>query len=62
MRIEKTFPALISKTRFRCSNSLMGFRATKVAHPRRGGCSYLLSGLAKCKTCNRGNWAKSGTS
>ena len=63
MRIEKTFPALISKTRVRCFNSLMGSRATKVAHPRRVGSSYLLSGLAKCKTCNRalnGQNAKSG--
>ena len=31
----------------------MRSRAPKVAHPRRVGSSYLLSGLLKCKACNR---------
>ena len=38
-------------------------RAPRVAHPRRVGNSYLLSGLVRCKTCNRalsGQDAKSG--
>ena len=26
---------------------------SKISHPRRVGSSYLLSGLVKCKTCNR---------
>ena len=63
VRIEKAFPAIISKTRFRRVNSLMRSRAPKVAHPRRVGSSYLLSGLVKCHRCNRalsGQDAKSG--
>ena len=63
MRVEKAFPSLISKTRVRRVNSLMRSRAPKVAHPRRVGSSYLLSGLVKCKACNRalsGQDAKSG--
>ena len=30
----------------------MSSPAPKYSHPRRVGSSYLLSGLAKCKTCN----------
>ena len=53
MRVEKAFPAIVSKTRFRRVNSLMRSRAPKIAHPRRVASSYLLSGLVKCKACNR---------
>ena len=63
VRVETAFPAIVSKTRFRRVNRLMQSRAPKVAHPRRVGSSYLLSGLVKCKTCNRalsGQDAKSG--
>ena len=63
VRVEKAFPSIVSKTRFRRVNRLMRSRAPKVAHPRRVGSSYLLSGLVKCKTCNRalsGQDAKSG--
>ena len=63
MRVEKAFPSIISKTRFRRVNRLMRSRAPKVAHPRRVGSTYLLSGLVKCKACNRalsGQDAKSG--
>ena len=63
MRVEKAFPAIVSKTRFRRVNSLMRSRAPKIAHPRRVASSYLLSGLVKCKACNRalsGQDAKSG--
>ena len=41
----------------------MQSRAPKVSHPRRVGSTYLLSGLVKCKACNRalsGQDAKSG--
>ena len=41
----------------------MSSRAPKFSHPRRVGSSYLLSGLAKCKTCNTpliGRFAQSG--
>ena len=63
VRVEKAFPAIVSKTKFRRVNRLMQTRAPKVRHPRRVGSSYLLSGLVKCKACNRalsGQDAKSG--
>ena len=63
VRVEKAFPSIVSKTRFRRVNRLMRSRAPKVAHPRRVGSTYLLSGLVKCKACNRalsGQDAKSG--
>ena len=63
MRVEKAFPAIISKTRFRRVNRKLRSRAPKRSHPRRVGSSYLLSGLIKCKACNRalsGQDAKSG--
>ena len=63
VRVEKAFPSIVSKTRFRRVNRLMRSRAPKVAHPRRVGSTYLLSGLVKCKACHRalsGQDAKSG--
>ncbi len=53
VRVDKAFPAIISKTRFRRVNRLVRSRAPKITHPHRVGSSYLLSGLVKCKTCNR---------
>ena len=63
VRVEKAFPSIVSKSRFRRVIRLMRSRAPKVAHPRRMGSTYLLSGLVKCKACNRalsGQDAKSG--
>ena len=63
VRVEKAFPAIISKAKFQRVNSLMRSRAPKVAQPRRVGSTYLLSSLVKCKACNRalsGQDAKSG--
>ena len=63
VRIEKAFPAIISKAKFHRVNGLMRSRAPKVTHPRRVGSTYLLSGLVKCKACGRafsGQDAKSG--
>ena len=63
MRVEKAFPAIISKTRFRRVNRKLRSRAPKRSHPRRVGSAYLLSGLVRCRTCNRslsGQDAKSG--
>ena len=63
VRVDKAFPAIISKAQFRRVNKLMRSRAPKRSHPRRVGSSYLLSGLVKCKSCNRalsGQDAKSG--
>ena len=63
VRIEKAFPAIISKAKSQRVNRLMRSRAPKIADPRRVGSSYLLSGLVKCHKCNRalsGQDAKSG--
>ena len=63
VRVDKAFPAIVSKTQFRRVNRLMHSRAPKKAHPRRVGSSYLLSGLVKCRKCNRalsGQDSKSG--
>ena len=63
IRIEKAFPAIISKAKSQRVNRLMRSRAPKIAHPRRVGSTYLLSGLVKCHKCNRalsGQDAKSG--
>ena len=63
VRVEKAFPAIVSKAQFRRVNQLMRSRAPKFSHPRRVGSSYLLSGLTKCKACKTpltGRFAKSG--
>ena len=63
VRIEKAFPAIVSKAQFRRVNKLMHSRAPKRTHPRRVGSTYLLSGLVKCHRCKRalsGQDAKSG--
>ena len=53
VRVEKAFPALVSKTRFRQVARLLRSRAPKVAHPRRASSPYLLSGLVKCERCGK---------
>ena len=63
VRVEKAFPAIVTKAQFSRVNKLMRSRAPKRSHPRRVGSTYLLSGLVKCKACNRalsGQDAKSG--
>ena len=63
VRVEKAFPAIITKAQFNRVGKLMRSRAPKQAHPRRVGSTYMLSGLVKCKSCNRalsGQDAKSG--
>ena len=63
VRVEKAFPAIVTKVQFSRVNKLMRSRAPKMSHPRRVGSTYLLSGLVKCKTCSRalsGQDAKSG--
>ena len=63
VRVEKAFPAIISKAKFRRVNKLMRSRAPERTHPRRVGSTYLLSGLVRCKSCRRafsGQDAKSG--
>ena len=61
--MEKAFPAIVTKDQFSRVNKLMHSRAPRQSHPRRVGSTYLLSGLVKCKACNRalsGQDAKSG--
>ena len=63
VRVENAFPGIISKAQFRRVSKLMRSRAPKKTHPRRVGSTYMLSGLVKCKACNRafsGQEAKSG--
>ena len=63
MRVEDTFPAIISKDLFSRAQSLMRSRAPRRAHPRRVGSSYLLSGIVRCRSCRRalsGQDSKSG--
>ena len=63
VRVEEAFPAIITKDQFGRVSKLMRSRAPKTAHPRRVGSTYLLSGLVRCKACNRalsGQDAKSG--
>ena len=63
VRVEKAFPALVTRTQFRKVNRQLRSRAPKQAHPRRVGSSYLLSGLVKCRACRRamsGQDSKSG--
>ena len=63
VRVDRAFPAIVSKAQFKRVNRLMRSRAPKRSHPRRVGSSYLLSGLLKCQTCNRalsGQDSKSG--
>ena len=60
VRIEKAFPAIISKAKSQRVNRLMRSRAPKIAHPRRVGSTYLLSGLVKCNRALSGQDAKSG--
>ena len=52
VRVEKAFPAIVTRAQFRRVGKHLSSRAPKFSHPRRVGSSYLLSGLAKCKTCN----------
>ena len=63
VRVENAFTAIVPKAQFRRVKRLMRSRAPKRIHPRRVGSTYMLSGLVKCKGCNRafsGQYAKSG--
>ena len=52
VRVEKAFPAIVSRAQFSRVNKLIRTRAPKVTHARVGS-SCLLSGLVKCNTCKR---------
>ncbi len=63
MRVEKAFPAIVSEDQFHRVRKVKSSRSPKAIHPRRVRSSFMLSGLIRCKTCNRaltGQFAKSG--
>ena len=51
VRVEKAFPAIVSKRRFLQARRLLESRAPGRMHPRRAASPYLFSGLLKCETC-----------
>ena len=62
VRVEKAFPAIITKEQFDRVSKLLRSRAPKIVHPRRTGSPFLLSGLIKCRTRRRalaGQYSKS---
>ena len=63
VRVENAFPAIITRAQLQRVGKHLSSRAPKFSHPRRVRSSYLLSSLAKCKTCNTpliGRFAQSG--
>ena len=63
VRVERAFPAIVSKAQFRRVNARMSSRAPRITHPRRVASSYMFSGLVKCHRCKTllsGQDAKSG--
>ena len=63
VRVERAFPAIVSKAQFRRVNARMSSRAPRITHPRRVASSYMFSGLVKCYRCKTllsGQDAKSG--
>ena len=63
VRVEKAFPAIVSKREYHRAKRMLGSRAPKSVHPRRVSSPYLLSGLVKCETCGKAltaSEAKSG--
>ena len=63
VRVEKAFPAIITRAQLQRVGRHLSSRAPKFSHPRRVGSSYLLSGLIKCEACKMpltGRFAKSG--
>ena len=63
VRVERAWPALVSKEMFDAVQQSMRERAPNVQRPGRVGSTYLLSGLLKCGLCDRayiGQKAKGG--
>ncbi len=61
--MENAWPALVDRETFDKVQRLMRDRAPSQMHPRRTSSSYLLSGIAKCRSCGKslsGQVAKSG--
>ena len=53
VRVEDSFPAIVTKQEFQRVARMMQSRAPKKVNPRRAASPYLLSGLAKCETCGK---------
>ena len=53
VRVENAFPAIISSENFERVQKFVKSRSPKIIHPRRLTSSYLLSGLARCGTCDK---------
>ena len=51
VRVERAFPAIISRAQFRRVGDMMRSRAPTVTHPRRVASPYVLSGLVRCNRC-----------
>ena len=63
VRVENTFPAIVSRDQFTRIAAMMRSRAPSKVNPRRISSSYLLSGLVKCAECGKaltGHETKSG--
>ena len=63
VRVENAFPAIVSRERFSRVAKLLRSRSPSRVHPRRASSPYLLSGIVKCKRCQRaltGQDSKSG--
>ena len=58
VRVERAFPAIISRAQFRRVRDMMRSRAPAVAHPRRVASPYLLSGLVRCNRCKTAFWSQ----
>ena len=54
VRVEKAFPSIVSEDQFHRVRKIKRSRSPKTIHPRRLRSSFLLSGLVKCKTLQRG--------
>ena len=53
VRVNRAFPALVTKWKFRQVAALMHSRSPKIEHLRRSSSPYLLSGLARCESCRK---------
>ena len=52
VRVEDAFPAIVTREEFERVAQVLSSKAPSQAHPRRTASPYLLSGLAKCRSCH----------
>ena len=53
VRVEKAFPAIVTKQEFRRITRSLRSKAPARVNPRRASSPYLLSGLVKCEKCGK---------